>query len=62
MKIIQRYITVDLIKSTFLALFVLVALFSFFSLIDQLEEAGKGHYGVLRRCSCLRRRWRGEKW
>lgn len=46
MKIIQRYITADLVKATFLALFVLVALFSFFSLIDQLEEAGKGHYGV----------------
>lgn len=46
MKIIQRYITVDLVKATFLALFILVALFSFFSLIDQLEEAGKGHYGV----------------
>lgn len=30
-----------------LALSVLVALFSFFSLIDQLEEIGKGSYGVL---------------
>ena len=38
MKIIQKYITIDLVKATFL--------FSFFSLIDQLEEAGKGHYGV----------------
>lgn len=46
MRIIQRYITIDLVKATFLALFVLVALFSFFSLIDQLEEAGKGNYGV----------------
>lgn len=47
MKIIQRYITRDLIWTTLLALFVLVALFSFFTLIDQLGDTGQGNYGVL---------------
>lgn len=46
MRIIQRYITVNLIAVTFVALFGLVALFSFFSIVDQLEETGKGTYGV----------------
>lgn len=46
MRIIQRYMTVSLIWTSLLALSVLVALFSFFSLIDQLEETGKGSYGV----------------
>lgn len=47
MRILQRYLTVSLLWTTLLALFVLVALFSFFSLIDQLEETGRGNYGVL---------------
>lgn len=47
MKIIQRYFTLSLIWTTLLALSILVALFSFFSLIDQLEETGKGSYGVI---------------
>ena len=46
MKIIQRYIGVNLVTLTFVALFALVALFSFFSIIDQLEETGKGSYDV----------------
>jgi lipopolysaccharide export system permease protein len=46
MKIIQRYFTVTLVGTSLLALSVLVALFAFFSLIDQLEETGKGSYGV----------------
>jgi lipopolysaccharide export system permease protein len=46
MKIIQRYFTVSLVWMSMLALCVLVALFAFFSLIDQLEETGKGSYGV----------------
>ncbi len=46
MKIIQRYFTVTLVSMSILALSVLVALFAFFSLIDQLEETGKGSYGV----------------
>lgn len=47
MKIIQRYVTLRLVWTAMLALFILVALFSFFSLIDQLEETGRGNYGVL---------------
>ena len=47
MKIIQRYVTVTLTGTTLISLSVLVALFCFFSLIDQLEETGKGSYGVV---------------
>ena len=46
MKIIERYIGVNLVTLTLVALFALVALFSFFAIIDQLEETGRGHYGV----------------
>jgi lipopolysaccharide export system permease protein len=46
MKILQRYLATHLMWTTALALFVLVALFAFFSLIDQLEETGRGNYGV----------------
>lgn len=46
MKIIDRYIGVTLFKSALIALMVLLALFSFLSLIDQLEETGRGNYGV----------------
>ncbi len=46
MKILDRYLISSLIKSTFLALLVLVAIFAFFSLIDQLEESGQGRYGI----------------
>ena len=47
MKLIRRYITRDLIWTTLLALFVLAALFSFFTLVDQLQDTGRGKYGVL---------------
>ncbi|MBM2829707.1 MAG: export transporter permease LptG [Gammaproteobacteria bacterium] len=47
MRIIDRYIAVTLLKTTLLALFVLITLFAFLSLIDQLEEAGRGHYHVI---------------
>ena len=46
MRIIQRYFTITLLSNTLISLSVLVALFCFFSLIDQLEETGKGSYGV----------------
>jgi lipopolysaccharide export system permease protein len=45
MKIIRQYFTLELLKSCLLALFVLVALFSFFTLIDQLEDT-RGNYGA----------------
>lgn len=47
MKILRRYITRDLLWTTLLALFVLVALFSFFTLVDQLADTGRGNYGIL---------------
>lgn len=46
MKILQRYFAVNLIWTTSLALIVLVGIFAFFSLIDQLEDAGQGRYGI----------------
>jgi lipopolysaccharide export system permease protein len=48
MKIIDRYIALMLCRTVFIALVVLLALFSFLSLIDQLEETGRGNYGVLK--------------
>jgi lipopolysaccharide export system permease protein len=44
--ILQRYLTAGLIWITLAALLVLVALFSFFSIIDQLEATGRGNYGI----------------
>ena len=46
MKIIQRYFIVNLVWTTFISLTVLVAIFAFLSLIDQLEDAGQGNYGT----------------
>ena len=44
MKIIQRYFIVNLFWTTLLALAILVGIFAFLSLIDQLEDAGQGNY------------------
>jgi len=44
MKILQRYFIVNLVWTTALALAVLVGIFAFLSLIDQLEDAGQGNY------------------
>ena len=46
MKIVQRYFIVNLVWTTALALAVLVGIFAFLSLIDQLEDAGRGNYDV----------------
>ena len=46
MKIIQRYFIVNLVWTTFLSLVVLVGIFAFLSLIDQLEDSGQGNYGT----------------
>lgn len=48
MKIIDRYIAVTLLKTTLLALAALLSLFTFLSLIDQLEETGRGNYTVIK--------------
>ena len=47
MKIIDRYISSLLLKTTLLALLLLLSLFLFLSLIDQLEETGRGNYDVV---------------
>ena len=46
MKIIQRYFIVNLVWTTFLSLVVLVGIFAFLSLIDQLEDSGQGNFGT----------------
>ncbi len=46
MVILQKMITSSLIKTTLLSLFILISLFSFFTLIDQLEDT-RGNYGTI---------------
>ena len=46
MKRLDRLIAFALVKTTLLALFSLVLLFSFFALVDQLDAIGRGNYGV----------------
>jgi len=46
MIIIDRYLASTLIRTTLLVLFVLMVLFAFFSLIDQLEDTGRGGFTV----------------
>jgi len=48
MKILDRYISVLLLQTTGLALLVLLALFAVLSLIDQLGDAGRGNYSVIK--------------
>ncbi|MEE9552309.1 MAG: LPS export ABC transporter permease LptG [Gammaproteobacteria bacterium] len=48
MRIIDRYIALALLRTTLLALFVLVSVFVFLSLIDQLEATGRGNYDVIK--------------
>ncbi len=45
--VLDRYIGRSLIANCLLALFVLIAIFSFFTLVDQLGDTGVGNYGVL---------------
>lgn len=45
--ILDRYLGKTLIFSSLLSLFVLVAIFSFFTLVDQLDDTGIGSYGVM---------------
>ncbi len=45
--ILDRYIGKSILVTSFIALFSLVAIFSFFAFVDQLGDTGKGNYGVL---------------
>lgn len=46
MKILDRYIGWSIISATVTVLLVLVAIFSFFAFIEQLEDVGRGSYGI----------------
>jgi len=46
MKIIDRYISRAVVSATLTVLFVLLGIFSFFTFIDELEEIGRGSYGL----------------
>lgn len=46
MKIINRYLTQEIIFSIVLMMIALLAMFSFFDLIQELENIGKGKYGL----------------
>lgn len=45
--ILDRYIGRNILFTSFVALFALVSIFSFFSLVDQLDATGRGNYGVI---------------
>jgi lipopolysaccharide export system permease protein len=46
MKIINRYLVQEVLGSTLMIAVGLLALFSFFDLIQELESIGKGNYGI----------------
>lgn len=50
MKIIDRYIGHAVVGATLTVLLVLLAIFAFFTLIDELEEIGRGTYGIVQAC------------
>ncbi|MCC7412545.1 MAG: LPS export ABC transporter permease LptG [Gammaproteobacteria bacterium] len=47
MRILDRYIGRTVIGAIFVVEVVLVLVFSFFALIDQLDDVGRGNYGVM---------------
>ncbi len=48
LKIFERYVAVHVVAATLLSLLVLLALFLFVSVVDDLGDVGKGDYTVLR--------------
>lgn len=46
MKIVNRYLTQEIIFSILLVMVALLSMFSFFDLIQELESIGKGEYGL----------------
>lgn len=46
MKLINRYLTQEIFSSIMLIMLALIAMFSFFDLIQELESLGKGNYGL----------------
>jgi lipopolysaccharide export system permease protein len=45
-KILDRYIGWNIVAATATVLLVLVSIFTFFAFIDQLEDLGRGNYGI----------------
>lgn len=48
LKIFERYVAIHVVAATLLSLLVLLALFLFVSVVDDLGDVGKGDYTVLR--------------
>ena len=46
MKIVHRYLAQEITSSILLIMLALLAMFSFFDLIQELEDIGKGSYGI----------------
>ena len=46
MKIVHRYLSQEIMSSILLIMVALLAMFSFFDLIQELEDIGKGSYGI----------------
>lgn len=46
MKILNRYLIKEIVASILLVMVALLALFAFFDLIQELENIGKGNYGI----------------
>ena len=47
MRLIDRYVASNVIASTLTVLLTLLAIFTFFALIDELEDVGRGSYGIV---------------
>ncbi len=47
MRLIDRYVANNVIASTLTVLLTLLAIFTFFALIDELEDVGRGSYGIV---------------
>ncbi len=46
MKILDRHIRKTILASIFIVLFILIGLFTFFEFVDELDQLGKGNYGL----------------
>ena len=46
MKIFDRYVGQNVVRSTITVLIVLLSIFSFFAFIEELEDLGRGRYGL----------------
>ncbi|WP_157844875.1 hypothetical protein [Methylocucumis oryzae] len=49
MNVLTSYIAKDIIKGALIAMLLLLTLFNLFTLGDELDDIGKGDYGIRRR-------------